>query len=193
MSKMYTNPERRLVCEVYDDKVINGPLYTNHPKKGYLLPVRVIHASINPMDEFSGTAVFEITDSEILATYPAVQHSAETRLGNYRMRALKKAKEDRQAKEIGGLVVPGFTHKLDTSRAHQTELTTKVKAALLLPEGDPTTYPVLTEDGYVSVDIPMLKTISAALIAHVQACFSEQRAKEEAIAAAATVEEVLAI
>lgn len=193
MSKMYTNPERKLVCEIADGKIVNGPLHTLYPKKGYLLPARVIQDPINPLDQYSGTSVYEITEGEVIIRFPAIDHTPEVRLENHKRQALSSLGAKRKAKETGGLTVDGFPHTVVTEREAQTELTTKVKAALLLPEGDSTVFPILTEDGYVSVDIPTLKTISAALIAHVQASFTEQRTKETAINAAATVEEVEAL
>lgn len=190
MSKMYTNPERKLVCEIADGKIVNGPLHTLYPKKGYLLPARVIQDPINPLDQYSGTSVYEITEDEVLIRFPAVDHPPEVRLENHKQQAIKSLGAKRKSQETGGLTVDGFPHTVVTEREAQTELTTKVKLALTLPEGDSTTFPVLTDAGYVSVDIATIKAISAALIAHVQACFSEQRAKEIAITAATTVEEI---
>lgn len=193
MNKMYSNPERILVCEVHDGKIVNGPLHTAYPKKGYLLPARVIHEPINPLDQYLGAPVSEITEDEVIIRFPASDHAPEVRLENHKYSALGSLGAKRRAKETGGITVDGFPHTVVTKREVQTELTTKVKQALTLPEGDPTTFPILTEDGYVSVDIPTLKVISTAIIAHVQASFSEQRALEGAINAATTVEEIEAL
>ena len=190
MSKMFANPHNLLVFEVQDGAIVSGPTYANHPHRGHFLPARVVKPELNDLDQFHGTADFEVTDDEVLIKFPAVDFAPEERLENHRRYALNSLPKIRKDKETSGIMVDGFTHKVDTSRESQTELTTKVKLALTLPEGDPTTFPVLTDAGYVSVDITTIKAISAALIAHVQACFSEQRAKETSITAATTVEEI---
>lgn len=185
---MFSNPEKILVCEVYNGEVINGPAAMEYPFQGYLLPARVIYDWAEPLEQYLHEPTYTITDTEVIVHYEPKPLPEGSGLTVYKTFAKNKIKEKRREKEEGGVLFNGYT--IDTSRTQQTELTEKLKIGLQNPTG---MFPVLTTAGYISVDFPTLRSIGELITNHVQACFTSQKNAEDAIDAATTVEEVKGI
>jgi hypothetical protein len=94
----------------------------------------------------------------------------------------------RYEKETGGATLPN-SMPVRTDRESQALLTGAAVAASLDPE-----YEVdwKTPAGFVTLDATQLLAVAQAVRGHVQACFSNERAHAEAIAALTTIEAVAA-
>lgn len=111
-------------------------------------------------------------------------------------RSLQELKEELKASvsqkrweiETGGITVTGST--IDTSRESQGMLSGANLLATTFPNRS---IDWKTKTGWVSLPAATVLQISAAVGSHVQDCFSRERALHEAIDAATTTEEVLAI
>jgi len=101
--------------------------------------------------------------------------------------ALQELAAYRYQQETGGITVAGA--RISTDRESQAMLSGALAYSAMTPG-------VLIdwkgEDGWTTIDQQTLAQIALAVGAHVQACFSREKAHAEAISALATVESVLA-
>lgn len=94
----------------------------------------------------------------------------------------------RYALETGGINLPGGS-RISTDRDSQAMIT----GALLTVQRNPAAIiDWKGETGWVQLDKPAVEAIADAVSHHVQACFSAERAKHEALAALTTFAEIIA-
>lgn len=105
---------------------------------------------------------------------------ADIPIGEQRAEALAALADQRWQVETGGITVAGIA--VPTDRDTQSVVDRIVKA---FADGDITgTVDFKAESGFVALDEPAIRAIKAAGAAHIQACFSHERALAEAIASA---------
>ncbi|MFN8727014.1 MAG: DUF4376 domain-containing protein [Rhodospirillales bacterium] len=120
-------------------------------------------------------------------TEPGVYTLADMPVADVRAAKLAELSARRYAKEIAGVSIGGLA--VSTDRESQALITGAALAATL-----DAAYTVdwKTPAGFVTLSAVQLLGVAQAVRAHVQACFSAERAKSEAIAALDTAAAVLA-
>lgn len=98
-----------------------------------------------------------------------------------RMRLRDYAAQVRFQKEVGGLVLPNGV-KVDTDRDSQAKVQ---QAHSLLEKGWVASIDWKADSGWVTLDLAVMTGIAQAVAAHVQGCFSAEKAVIEAIEAGA--------
>ena len=175
-----------MFCEVYEGAVISGPAKHMTASKGVLMPAEIVFEDLLPLKQIHGPAVFDVLEDKVIVRFPAVDVTDTELLVLQKPIFKQKVNSWRKDAEVAGFIHNGVTYS--STREHQTDMANRIKEAFVNPDD---TFPIYKKSGeVVRVDAETLKAICLSGLEHVQYCFSRQRALDESIDAATTVEEL---